>query len=97
MALAACTGLTFRCLGLLLTPGLSLATQFIIPFTLAGLTAGAIASNVSSLLNYYALTSPAKGVFVDGLSLKEYHADLAADLTEHNQALGTVVGQVGSK
>ena len=67
MALAACTGLTFRCLGLLLTPGLSLATQFIIPFTLAGLTAGAIASNVSSLLNYYALTSPAMILLIHGL------------------------------
>ena len=62
-----CTGLTFGCLGLFLTPGLSLATQFIIPFTLAGLTAGAIASSVSSLLNYYAFTIPALILLIYGL------------------------------
>lgn len=65
---AFCTGVMFGCLGLLLTPELSLVTQLIIPFALAGLTAGAIASSVSSLLNYYAFTCPALIILIYGLA-----------------------------
>jgi len=46
------TGLEFGGLSLLLVTDLSLTAQFMIPFVIAGATAGAIVANVGSLLNY---------------------------------------------
>jgi PAS domain S-box-containing protein len=62
-------GLGFGGLSLLLVLDLSLLAQFMIPFVIAGVTAGAIAANVSSVLNYIAFISPASLFLVVSLAL----------------------------
>lgn len=66
-SLAAGLGLGLGGFGALLTPQLSPLAQFMIPFVLAGLASGAIAVNVTSLMNYYAFTIPALLLSISGL------------------------------
>ena len=63
------TGLGFGGLSLLLVLDLSLLAQFMIPFVIAGVTAGAIAANVSSVWNYVAFISPSSLMLVVSLAL----------------------------
>jgi diguanylate cyclase (GGDEF)-like protein/PAS domain S-box-containing protein len=62
-------GLGFGTLSLLLVLDLSLIAQFMIPFVIAGVTAGAIAANVSSICNYVAFILPALLLLVVSLAL----------------------------
>jgi len=45
-------------LGLIIDPNWPLSTKFIIPFFIAGMTAGALSSSSSSLMSYYCFISP---------------------------------------
>ena len=71
---AFCSGLLLGVLGLFIDPDWSIATQFLIPFALAGITAGATTSNSSSLTNYYCFIFPVLLPLSYGLYLNDMGA-----------------------
>ena len=62
-------GTGFGVLGFLLVLDISLTAPFLIPFSTAGVTAGAIPASVSSRLNYYAFLLPSSLLLLVGLIL----------------------------